>query len=156
MQRAVVIIGVGNILAGDDGVGSRTAQLLENTARPAGVRVLDLGTLGPGALAYLDAHEAVVFMDAVRGGGPPGTLYRIDLDELPEPTHAVLSVHDLGVHELLREARLLQRPLRGVLLGVEPACITPGEQLLSPAVAAAVPLLRDAALAEARRLLLDE
>lgn len=155
MGHSVVIIGVGNVLAGDDGVGALAAQSLqEDPGLPAGARVLDLGTLGPGALAYLHADEAVVLMDALHGDGPPGTLYRLDLEDLPGPTQVALSVHDLGVHELLQEARLLARPLRGVLLGVEPARIVPGEQRLSPAVAEALPQLRDAALAEARRLLL--
>ncbi|MFH1278242.1 MAG: hypothetical protein ABIK65_07680 [Candidatus Eisenbacteria bacterium] len=63
-----------------------------------------------------------------------------------------LSLHDLGIGELLREARLLGRPIRGFLLGVEPARLEPPGDELSPAVAAALPGLMEAALREARRL----
>jgi hydrogenase maturation protease len=159
MTGGVAIAGAGNILAADDGVGVRAIRDLEARSElPPGVRLLEIGTLGPCALGYLYEDEAVVLLDATRGHGPPGTIYRIDLEELERldaesPRGAPLSVHDLGPTDLLREARLLGRPIRGVLLGVEPACLGPIGAPLSGPVAAALPRLRETALEEARRLL---
>lgn len=151
---SVVIAGAGNLLAADDGVGAHVVRdWPERLALPTGVRLLEIGTAGPAALALLGEREAVVLVDAARGGGPPGSVYRIDLGEIGPPVAVPLSVHDLGVGELAREARLLGRPLRGVLLGVEPGRLAPPGAELSPAVAAVVPRVQEEALAEAERLL---
>lgn len=184
----VVIVGVGNTLMGDEGLGVLAVRMLgasglfervedpegqerdpgvdaqgagtEERARGAetgrGVRVLEAGTLGVDILALLEPDEAVVILDAVRGEGPPGSLYRIDLGDLPAPDRPPVSVHDLGILHLLEHARLLSRPLRGVLLGLEPQYIGPRVEELSPPVAAALPSLVEAAREEARRLLAAE
>ncbi|MFO7767837.1 MAG: hydrogenase maturation protease [bacterium] len=184
----VVIIGIGNTLMGDEGLGVLAVRmleaggLLERIQDPEGgdrepgvgaqddgddervpggaaartVRLLEAGTLGVDVLALLEPGEAVVILDAVRGDGPPGTLYRIDLGDLPPPDRPPVSVHDLGVLHLLEHARLLSRPLRGVLLGIEPQVIEPRVEELSPPVAAALPALVEAACTEARRLRADE
>jgi hydrogenase maturation protease len=150
----VVILGLGNVLAGDDGVGSLAARSLEeNFQLPAGIRVLEVGTLGPNALAWLQPEQRWVVLDAVRGGGEPGTLYRMDLKEIEGPRPVPLSVHDLGLDELLREARLMGWPVRGVLLGVEPGRLEAATTELSPPVAAVVHQLQSEALREAVRLL---
>ncbi len=149
----VVIVGLGNILQGDDGVG---VLAVEGLPAPAGlperVRVLSGGTVGVDLLAWLEPDERVVLLDAVRAGERPGTLHRIDLEDIEDPDRPALSVHDLGVRHLLQQARLLGRPLYGVLLGVEPEVLEPALRRLSPAVAAVLPALRSAALQEAGRL----
>jgi hydrogenase maturation protease len=150
--RPVAILGAGNLLAGDDGVGVHAVRdWPEDLPLPGGVRLLDAGTLGPDTLAYLEPGEAVVLLDAVRGDGTPGTIYRADLGQVEAEEPVPLSVHDLGIGVLLREARLLGRPLCGVLLGVEPARVDAGTTL-SPPLRAALPRLRQAALREAQRL----
>jgi hydrogenase maturation protease len=148
-----VIVGVGNILCGDDGLGVHAVQRLHTEyVLPRGVRVLDGGTLGPGLLAHLDPKEALVVIDALRGGGPPGALHRLDLDSLGLEAEVPLSLHDHGLRELLREAKLLDWSLRGVLLGIEPQRMDPGEPRLSPAVEETLPHLLARALEEASRL----
>jgi hydrogenase maturation protease len=157
VARFVVIIGFGNVLAGDDGAAVlATKSLAARTDLPAGVRILEAGTLGPDTLAYIAENEAVVLLDAVRGGNPPGTLYISDLEDIKDVGQVPLSVHDLGIHHLLGEARLLGRPLQGVLLGIEPAQIEPFSTTLSPPVADMLPRLEEAALREAQRLLSEE
>ena len=120
---------------------------------PAGIRLLDAGVLGMDVLAWVEPDEPVVILDAVHGSGSPGTLYRFDLDEIEAPVAPPLSVHDLGVAHALQAARLMGRPLRGTLIGVEPARVAPFTAGLSPPVAAALPALQAAAIREAERLL---
>jgi len=154
MSSSVVIIGVGNLLAGDDGIGVRAAHLL--AARddlPDGVRVLDGGVVGMDLLVQIEVHEKVVLLDAVRTGASPGELHRIPLEDVPKTVFPEVSVHELGVGHLLFVARTLGRPLRGTLVGVEPGRIDPFTAELSPAVAPVLPELAEAGLREARRLL---
>jgi hydrogenase maturation protease len=154
VRRSVLILGVGNPLAGDDGVGVRAIEELAGAGDlPEGIRLLDVGVLGMDILAWTRPDEPVVILDAVHGPGEPGTLYRFPLDEVAAPAEPRLSVHDLGVADALQAARLMGRPLRGTLIGVEPGRIEAFTAGLSPAVAAALPALRAAAIREAELLL---
>jgi hydrogenase maturation protease len=119
---------------------------------PAGVAVLDGGTLGLSLLPYFDMAESVILVDAVRTDALPGTLVRIDGDEVAPAVAHRLSPHQVGVADLLDGARLLGRyPKHVVLLGLVPASIELGVGL-SPMVHAALGELVDAVVQEAREL----
>jgi hydrogenase maturation protease len=154
MSQSVLILGVGNPLAGDDGVGVRAIEALAAAGDlPPRIRLLDVGVLGMDILAWIQPDEPVVILDAVHGPGEPGTLYRLDLEEIEAPAAPPVSVHDLGIAHALQAARLMGRPLHGTLIGVEPARVEPFTAALSPPVAAALPALQAAAIREAARLL---
>jgi len=154
VSGSVLILGVGNTLAGDDGVGVRAVEgLAAGGDWPEGVRLLDVGVLGIDILAWIQPDEPVVILDAVHGGREPGTLHRLRLDEVAPPAGPPLSLHELGIADVLQAARLMGRPLRGTLIGVEPARVAAFTTGLSPAVAAALPALQAAAIREARLLL---
>jgi hydrogenase maturation protease len=154
VSRSVLILGVGNLLAGDDGVGVHAIKGLAGAGGlPEGIRLLDVGVAGLDILAWIAPDEPVVILDAVHGPGEPGTLYRLGLDEIEAPARPPLSVHGLGVADALHAARLMDRPLRGTLIGVEPARIEAFTAGLSPPVAAALPALQAAAIREAKLLL---
>jgi len=149
----VVIAGIGNELAGDDGVGIAALRALrERPDLPAGVELLEIGTLGPAALPSIGPDDIVVFLDAVRAGRPPGTINCFDLAEISLPAAAPLSVHDLGLPHLLADARLMGRPLRGILVGVEPARIAPFNRNLSVEAAEALPRFLDRVILEVQRM----
>ncbi|MGC8916645.1 MAG: hydrogenase maturation protease [Thermoanaerobaculum sp.] len=74
LTAPVLVVGVGNILLGDDGIGVRLAQELGQRLLLAGVEVVDGGTLGLSLLPYLAGREVLVVLDAMRNGQPPGTL----------------------------------------------------------------------------------
>ncbi len=157
VSRSVAILGIGNTLGGDDGVGVRAVEALGTERNiPKGIRLLDVGVLGMDVLAWVPPDELVVVLDAVRGRGEPGTLHRLNLEEIPAPAQPRISVHDLGIADVLHAARLLGRPLRGTLLGVEPAHVATFTTELSPPVAAALPVLQTAAIQEAERLLAED
>ena len=119
---------------------------------PAGVQVLDGGTLGLSLLPLLEEADAAILVDAIRGEGPPGALVRIEGEDVAPAVAARLSVHQVGVADLLDSARLLGRyPPRLVLVGIVPADLGLGFAL-SPAVAAGLPRLVAAVVEEARAL----
>ncbi len=151
-RTPLLILGLGNLLCTDDGVGAVAVhRVLREYDAPAGVQVLDGGTLGLSLLPLLEDADAAILVDAIRGEGP-GTLVRIEGDEVAPAVAARLSVHQVGVADLLDGARLLGRcPPRLVLVGIVPADLSLGIAL-SPAVAAGLPRLVAAVVEEARSL----
>jgi hydrogenase maturation protease len=138
----VVVVGLGNLLLRDDGVGVRAVRALEREfLAPPGVRVLDGGTLGLALLGELADAGALVLVDAVASDDPPGALVRLSGDDVEPAVRGRLSPHQVGVADLLDALRLLGRlPSSTHLLGLTPATIELGVEL-SPAVEAALPAL---------------
>src|ERR1700690_1441630 len=146
-----VVLGLGNTLHSDDGLGPHAIQRLKNDARvPGDVSLIEGGTLGLELLTYIWDCSYLLVLDAVDVGQPPGTLVRMSSREL-QTLPGKGSVHQLGVADLLVALRVLahQTPEVG-LLGVQPASTEWGTEL-SPAVAAVLPALADAAVAEVCR-----
>src|SRR5436309_933525 len=78
----ILVAGIGNIFLGDDAFGVEVAQRLARRPLPDAVRIVDFGTRGLDlAYALLDGYEAVILVDASPRGGPPGTLYVLELEE---------------------------------------------------------------------------
>ncbi len=140
-QRGGWILGLGNWLRCDDGVGIHALRALRADPPPQ-ITLLEVGTAVLDALPHIDGAPWVLGLDAVRGGGPPGTLYRVE-PRASAPRPGVASLHDI---DLLRGLELLPLPRRPrlVVLGLEPACLGFGIDLSRP-VAAALPHLVAAA-----------
>jgi hydrogenase maturation protease len=149
----LLVLGLGNVLLEDDGVGGAAVSLLrERFQAPRGAQVFDGGTLGLSLLPYLDMADAVILVDAVRADGAPGSLVRLDGDEVAPAVATRLSPHQVGVADLLDGARWLERyPLRVVLLGLVPFSMHLAVGL-SPLVHAALPALVDRIVEEAEAL----
>ena len=149
----LLVLGLGNLLCGDDGVGAVAVHLLERRYRvPEGVQVLDGGTLGLSLLPLLEQARVAILVDAIRTGDPPGTLVRLEGDDVAPAVAARLSVHQVGVADLLEAARWRGRyPPRLILLGIVPESLELGVHRTA-AVEAALPSLVEAVVAEARAL----
>jgi hydrogenase maturation protease len=150
----VGVIGLGNVLMGDDAFGPWVIQtLLAGYEFPDGVSVEDLGTPGLDLMPYLADLEALVLIDTVRSGAPPGTLRLYRRDEiLKHPPQTRLSPHDPGVKEALLTAEFAgQGPQEVLLVGAVPADTAMGVHL-SPALRQAVPPAVAEVLRELERL----
>ena len=149
----LLILGLGNVLLEDDGVGGAAVSLLlDRFEPPAGVQVFDGGTLGLSLLPYLENADAVILVDAVRADGGPGTLVRLTGDDVAPAVATRLSPHQVGVADLLDGARWLGRyPNRVVLLGLVPASMELSVGL-SPRVRASLPDLVEHLIEEAASL----
>jgi len=149
MQPGTLILGLGNPLRGDDGVGPRVVQELTRRGLPQGVVALDGGTGGLDVLQVMEGRERVVVVDAADIGRDPGQFVRFTLGQarLAGAVRA-FSLHDAGLSEVLALANALGRPLPDlVIFSVQPAEIG-WKTALSPAVEAALPALVDAVLDE--------
>jgi len=141
------------MLCGDDGAGvAAVGRLLEAYEAPAGVRVLDGGTLGLSLLPHLQDAERVILVDAIAADGPPGSLVRLEGEEVSHAAAHRMSVHQVGVKDLLDGLRLLgQTPSTVVLHGVIPGSLEVAVGLSEP-VEAALPDLVQRVVEEAADL----
>jgi len=131
-----LILGVGNLLMSDEGVGVHVIQkLVADYQLPEEVQVLDGGTLGMDLLYYLEGTENLLLIDAVQARKEPGTLVRLEGDEVPAFMSIKISPHQLGVPDMLAAAKLKGNcyPERIVLWGVQPELMKIGLDL-SPTV----------------------
>jgi|GEM_PF-780212 len=154
LTAELTVLGIGNVLAGDDGAGVALADALEKAGLPAGARVRVAGSDPLAVLEELEAGRHVLLLDACRFGGAPGAMTWMRLDDPRWPTSvAPLSLHGLDLPTVFQLAKTLHLPLeKAWLLGVQPAATLEGRGL-SPAVANAWPHLVDGAHRAVRRLL---
>lgn len=120
-QKRILILGVGNILLGDEGTGVRVIEKLEDEyIFSENVVLYDGGTLGLRLLDPIFDSDYVIVIDVVRGGGKPGTIYRIPEEDLPKKIPYKSSLHELNMVETLVYAEILGNHPKAVVFGVEP------------------------------------
>jgi hydrogenase maturation protease len=146
------VLGIGNLLMGDEGVGVHAAWALERAfdTPPAGVApdvwaarrpaVLDGGTGGFHLLEYLTDYDPVILIDATMDGRPAGTVSVLQPRYASEFPRA-LTAHDIGLRDLVESALLVRGLPRTWLVTVSIDDIQPMTDTLSPAVHASLPRL---------------
>jgi hydrogenase maturation protease len=152
-KTPLLVLGLGNVLCSDDGLGIAAVTELQRTYEPAdGVEIMDGGTLGLSLLPILMDAEQVILVDAIDTGEPPGTPVRVEGSDVIPAARERLSPHQVGVADLLDGATLCESyPSRVILLGVVPRSTSLGTEL-APEVAARVPDLIQRVVAEIRSL----
>ncbi len=147
MSSGTVVIGLGNPLMGDDGLGIVVArQLLSRTDLPDGVQVVDGGTWGLNLLPVIEDAERVLLVDAIDTAEAPGTLIRLSRERLPRYLATKISPHQVDLRDVLALAEL-----RGTLpddttaIGLQPQIVALGTAL-SPLIAGRMEELMSAVL----------
>ncbi len=142
MTQRILVLGLGNILLSDEGLGVRAVARLAETYRLGSeVEALDGGTLGLDLLYRLEGVTDLIIADAVKVGGAPGDLMRLEGDQIQAALALKMSMHQVGLRELLAVSALRGTlPPRVVLLGMEPQSLSWGTEL-TPPVAARLDLL---------------
>jgi hydrogenase maturation protease len=138
VEPRILIMGVGNLLMGDEGVGVHAVRLLEREKWPPQISLMDGGTGGFHLLAHFGDCEVLVLIDATLDGRAPGTVSVI------EPKYATdypksLSAHDIGLKDLVESAALIDTLPRVLLITISVANLQPMEITLSPAIEASLP-----------------
>jgi hydrogenase maturation protease len=145
----VTILGVGNILLSDEGVGVRVVEYLDQRYDFGwNVQVVDGGVLGIRLMGVIGNTDFLIVVDAVADRGAPGTLYRLADDQVPRRVLAKQSMHQLDLPEVLALCAAIDKNPQVVVVGVEPQDITTMGVELTPAIAAKVPELAAMVLAE--------
>jgi hydrogenase maturation protease len=146
------VLGIGNVLMGDEGIGVRVVEALERDPLPPGVDVLDGGTGGFHLLGALQGAREVVLVDATLDEGSPGAVERLH-PRFSTDYPSTLTAHDIGLKDLLDAMYLLGRPPRITLFAVSIAPPAGMTTELSPGLAALVPGIAARVRAEVERIL---
>ena len=138
----VLILGLGNILLKDEGVGVHVVKYLQEEDLPDNVEVIDGGTSGLDVLLSQEPAYKLVVVDAIRAGKKPGTIYKTQLkpaererltDIFNEVGQSNISLHQVGLLDALGAAERLERmPEEIAIIGVEPAEVSLGLELTEP------------------------
>jgi hydrogenase maturation protease len=137
MPARTLVLGVGNLLMGDEGVGIHVVRRLGEKLRDPEVEIVDGGTGGLHLLEYFLGHDRVVLVDAVMGGGAPGRV------SVSNPVYGrdfppTLVAHDIGLKDVLDAVALMDRKPETWLVTITVGAVDAASLLLSPAVEAAV------------------
>lgn len=163
LRCEVLVLGIGNLLWADEGFGVRCVEQLDAEWQlPASVTALDGGTQGLYLLPYVQGARRLIVFDAIDYGLPPGTMKRVEGDQVPRFMGAKkMSLHQTGFQEVIAAAALTgQLPEQLLLIGVQPeelddygGSLRPAVKArLDEAVALAVAALRDWGFAPQRRV----
>jgi len=138
----ILVLGIGNLILQDEGVGIQAIQQLESQFEiPPEVVILDGGTSGMELLTPISEAEQLIIIDAVKTGKSAGTIVRLENEQIPTFFRTKVSPHQVGLADVLAAATLTDSmPHYLVLLGVEPFEIDLGMELSAP-VAQQMPTL---------------
>jgi len=140
-----LILGLGNLLLSDEGVGVHAARALAERELPPGVSVVEAGTAFLDVLPDIEKADRIVLIDAMEGGGVPGCVYRVPFDQCVHPD-ILASLHGFDMSRVLFMAGNQRNP-EVTVFGVEPARIEWGTEI-SPALQRIMPALQEAILRE--------
>jgi hydrogenase maturation protease len=137
--KQTLILGIGNVLMKDDGIGVHVVRRIKDTDLPPDVEVMDGGVLGLNLMYYIEGRKKVIVIDAVSVGNPPGTIYRFTEKALLEKKELLRSAHGVDFYDVIKTAEFLgTKPEEVVFLGIEPEVVDEGMEL-SPSVAKRIP-----------------
>ena len=142
LRPTILVLGIGNYLMGDEGVGVHAVRELERRPVPPGVNLLDGGTGGFHLLSYLQEYPTILLIDATMDGSPPGTV-RVLRPKFASDFPRALSAHDIGLRDLI-ESTILTGNLPDIhLVTVSIGSLNDMTTELTPAVSAAIPSVVD-------------
>jgi len=142
-MSGTVVIGLGNPLMGDDGVGLAALARLRDQWRLDGVELVDGGTWGLSLLPAIEDAERLVLVDAIAAHGAPGDIIELSRDRLPIYLSRKLSPHQVDMRDALAVAELRGRlPDEVVAIGVQPETVALGTELSAPVARGVDPLVR--------------
>jgi len=139
------VLGIGNALLRDEGIGCHVAHALEEIPLPD-TKIIDGGTC-PDVLQFIEDTDKLIIVDAVKGGGTPGQIYRFHLEDITLEQKPFLSLHDVGLVDNLMLMQLWHNISEAIIIGVEPKEINWGLEL-SPELQGKMPQIIDTILSE--------
>lgn len=155
-MKKTLILGVGNYLMSDDGLSVHVLECLQaDNLIPDNIQMVDGGTCGLDLLQYLEGVSNLIIIDAIKTrNGIPGSIIRLDGDQVPAYLSLKISPHDIGLPDLLATAKLRDLyPEKIVVFGIQPASLELGVDL-SPEVASKMDELIELIQREVNELIL--
>jgi hydrogenase maturation protease len=151
-KRKITVLGIGNLLYSDEGVGIHILPLLEERlSHYENVEVIEGSTDGMRLLGTIEETDYLIVVDAVNAGKDAGTIVTLVDDEIPAYFGVKMSIHQLGFQEVLSAAKIRETcPKHMILFGVQPASLELGLQL-SAIVQAQLPQLAEKVVQQVKK-----
>ncbi|WDP91942.1 MAG: HyaD/HybD family hydrogenase maturation endopeptidase [Desulfobacter sp.] len=152
-KNNITVLGVGNILYKDDGVGIRVIQRLEEKYEFSdNVILVDGGVLGINLLGVIAQAGRLLVVDTVLNNGRPGDLHRLEHHEIPDRILAKNSLHQVDMIEALTLCKALDHVPQTTVIGIEPKDLSTLDDCLTPEIEDRLGALTDAVLDEIQSL----
>ena len=120
-EDKIIILGIGNVLLTDEGIGVHVANELMKKELPSNISVVEGGTDGFRLLNVITEADRLIVIDAVKGGGEPGTIYRFNIEDVKNaPSGFKTSVHQIGILEVIDLSNLIGKTPKTTIVGIEP------------------------------------
>lgn len=148
----ILILGVGNLLRGDDGFGVHLIGSLSDAALPPDVLLLEAGTVSHQLIPLLAEIDRLIVIDAVEAGDVPGSIFLFDPDDLHFPSGPMVSLHQISLMDVLHMAELTGGKPETTIIGVQPKDVTSWCMELSEEVRAAMPKVKELIFAELNKV----
>ncbi|HAW59874.1 MAG TPA: Ni,Fe-hydrogenase maturation factor [Actinobacteria bacterium] len=146
--RKIVVLGAGNILLRDEGIGVHVIREMEKMDLPPNVELLDGGTLGIDILNLIEGADKLVIVDAVKTEAETGAIFRFRPEDIKTVSKGYkTSLHQIDLFEALKIAKLMDQYPESIVIGVQPGKIDWGLEL-SPELREKIPAIIDVVLEE--------
>ncbi|MBI3599506.1 MAG: HyaD/HybD family hydrogenase maturation endopeptidase [Nitrospinae bacterium] len=117
----ILVLGVGNILLKDEGVGVRVIERLQRDYKfPPNVEIIDGGTAGLGLLNLFEGIDHLIIVDAIQGNDTPGSLYRFKFEDISANIPKKFSPHQIGIFETLTVKKVLGKLPDTTIIAIQP------------------------------------
>ncbi|WP_027185046.1 NiFeSe hydrogenase maturation protease [Desulfovibrio inopinatus] len=131
-MKKLLVLGIGNLLLSDEGVGVHAVKALMEERWPDDVDLLEGGTFTQDIFYIFKNYEKLLVLDCVRGSNGPGTIYRLSEDDIIKDESQNLSVHDIDMLDSLRMAELMGHKPQMRVVGMEPLKIDWDMEMTDP------------------------
>jgi hydrogenase maturation protease len=128
--QKILILGVGNELLSDEGIGVRTIKAMSKLDLPPEVELMDGGTDGFSLINIIVETDRLILVDCVKGGSKPGTIYKFNIEDAPSCSDKFkTSVHQINILEVINLSELVGKTPETTVIGVEPKSISTSLEL---------------------------
>jgi len=141
--RKILILGVGNLLLGDDGFGVHLINSLAEVQLPPNVQILEAGTVSHQLIPLFREIDLLIVVDAVEAGDTPGSIFRFSPDDMNFPSEQKVSLHQISLIDVLRMAEMTGGKPETIIFGVQPKDVSSWSLELSEEVKAVLPKVRE-------------
>ncbi len=149
----VLVLGVGNLLLKDDGVGVHLINALRDTPFPDNVQLIDAGTVGHQLIPLFHETDYLILVDAISANDVPGSIYRFSPDDINfSQTEYKLSLHEMNLIDILQMAEMTGAKPEAVIIGVQPKDVSSWSLELSDEVEAVLPKVRELVIEELKKI----
>ena len=148
----ILILGVGNLLLGDDGFGVHLIHALQDTPFPPNVQLLEAGTVSHQLIPLFREIDHLIVIDVVEAGDVPGSIFRFSPDDMQFPSEQKASLHQISLIDVLRMAELTGGKPKTIILGVQPKDVSSWSLELSDELKAVIPKVKDLLFQELQKI----